>query len=156
MVRPATVEDAEAIAAIYAWYVENSTATFASEPEPADTYAEMAASAKRCLIVKERDGKVIGFAHLNPWKGRCAYAATAETTLYLHHEQRGRGDGQELMKALWAAARDQGYEQLIAISESTGAVGFHLRMGFREVGTLRAVGRKFGKVLDTTIFQKEL
>jgi L-amino acid N-acyltransferase YncA len=51
---------------------------------------------------------------------------------------------------------DAGYRELVAIigdSGNTASIGLHRALGFRDVGTLRNVGLKFGRWLDTVIMQ---
>ena len=45
---------------------------------------------------------------------------------------------------------------VIGDSENVGSVGVHASLGFHHVGTLRAVGFKFGRWLDTVYMQRAL
>ena len=45
---------------------------------------------------------------------------------------------------------------VIGDSENVGSVGMHASLGFHHVGTLRAVGLKFGRWLDTVYMQRAL
>ena len=44
----------------------------------------------------------------------------------------------------------------IGDSAKTGSIALHEALGFRPVGTLRAVGFKLGRWVDTVLMQREL
>ncbi|MES2319421.1 MAG: hypothetical protein V4631_18225 [Pseudomonadota bacterium] len=72
MMRPATIADAPAIAAIYNHYVTSTTITFEEE---AVTPAEMASRIETVIAqlpwyVCEREGEVIGYAYATPWRAQ--------------------------------------------------------------------------------------
>ena len=90
--------------------------------------------------------------------GAPAYDDTAETSFYVHSTHRGRGVGRLLKEAIIAEARRLGYHSLIARVAEGSDESLHLNrsVGFVHVGTLKQVGRKFGKLLDVHIMQKML
>ena len=45
---------------------------------------------------------------------------------------------------------------VIGDSGNAGSIGLHARLGFRHVGTLEAVGFKFGRWVDTVTMQLPL
>ncbi len=45
---------------------------------------------------------------------------------------------------------------VIGDSENVGSVGVHASLGFHHAGTLKAVGLKFGRWLDTVYMQRAL
>ena len=50
------------------------------------------------------------------------------------------------------------WRQMIAVigdSDNAASIALHERLGFRMVGTLRNVGLKFGRWLDTVLMQRE-
>jgi phosphinothricin acetyltransferase len=63
-----------------------------------------------------------------------------------------------LLDALIDAAKDFGFEQMIAVigGAEPASVALHTRAGFVEAGRMRNVGRKFGRVLDTLYMQRDL
>lgn len=159
-IRRAEIADAAAIAGIYNEAILNTTATFDTEPKSIDERRAwlQARSDRHPVLVAEVDGRVAGFAVLNPWSDRAAYDDTAETGLYVHSEYRDRGIGRALKAALIAEARQLGFHALIARITADSEASLHLNReaGFVEVGTLREVGRKFGRLLDVLIMQKLL
>ncbi|WP_120715726.1 GNAT family N-acetyltransferase [Tsuneonella amylolytica] len=153
--------DAEAIAAIYAHHVLHGTATFDIDPPPVLFWAEkIGAIAERGwpFLVAEAGGSVVGYAYVAQFRDRPAYARTCEDSIYVAPEVTGRGIGRGLLEALIDGARDCGFEQIIAVigGAEPSSMGLHARCGFVEAGRMRAVGRKFGRTLDTVYMQRPL
>jgi phosphinothricin acetyltransferase len=159
-IRPATVADAAACAAVYRPHVAQGTASFETVPPDA---AEMALRLARCLdqgwpwLVLESGGRMIGYAYATQFRDRAAYAQTAETSIYLAVGAEGQGRGRRLLEALIEAARAAGCRQLVAVIGDSGnaaSIGLHRALGFRHVGTLEHVGLKFGRLLDIVYMQR--
>lgn len=160
-IRPATPDDAPAVAAIYAHHVLHGTATFDTVPLTADEWrAKIAAiTAKGApFLVAEVDGAVVGYGYATQFRDRAAYAETCEDSIYIAADRIGRGVGGALLPALMAAAGAAGFRQMIAVIASGEPVSeaLHARCGFVDAGRLRAVGRKFGRLLDTVYMQAAL
>jgi phosphinothricin acetyltransferase len=45
---------------------------------------------------------------------------------------------------------------IIGDSAQAASIGLHASLGFRHIGTLEAVGLKFGRWLDTVLMQRAL
>jgi phosphinothricin acetyltransferase len=158
-VRPAEPADAVAVAAIYAHYVATSAATFDEEPPGAEEIAAKIASARLPYLVAEADGRVEGYAYLAAYNERSAYRYTAECSVYVAPDSRGRGLGRALMRQLLADGERAGIREVVAIIGTTGgeaSVALHRACGFREVGLLRAVGFKHDRWHDTLLMQRSL
>jgi len=160
--RPCADGDIPAITAIYAPEVLHGTASF--ETEPPDE-AEMRARRARLLeggypyIVAELAGEVVGYAYAGAYRLRPAYGATVENSIYVKAGLHGRGIGRTLLRALVDESAARGYRQMVAVigdSANTGSIGVHAACGFEMVGTLRSVGWKFGRWLDTVLMQRAL
>ena len=160
LIRRARLADAERLAAIYNEAVLSTTATFDIEPKTVDDRRDwlLAHGERYPVLVREVDGTVAGYASLTRWSARAAYDDTAETGVYVHSSYRGRGIGRELYAAIIDEARRLRFHTLIArvTSESAASIRLNEQAGFVVVGTLREVGRKFGRLLDVLIMQKIL
>lgn len=161
LLRPATPADAEAIAAIYAWHVAHGGATFDIVAPDAATHAAKIAEVTAAgwpYLVAEAGGEIFGYAYAMQIRPRAAYAHTAEDSIYIRHDARGRGLGRRLLKALLEAAAACDFRQMIAgIGDAEAAsVGLHRALGFTEVGRLRGVGWKFGRWMDVVYMQRPL
>lgn len=160
-IRPATVADAAGCAAIYDPVVAHGTASFETEPPGPQ---EMARRIGRCLdrgwpwlVAEGEGGAILGYAYLGQFRDRAAYRRSAETSVYVSEGVQRRGLGLQLMEALLQAGRQAGFRQFVAVIGDSGnaaSIALHHRLGFREVGTLRQVGEKFGRLLDVVYMQK--
>jgi len=156
-IRRAELRDAAAIAEIYNEAILTTTATFDTQAKTVEERTQWLQShdERYPVLVAEVDGRVVGWASLSAWSDRCAYTDTAETSFYVHSTQRGRGIGRSLKEAIVEEARRLGFHTLIArvVQESRVSIHLNEQAGFVHVGTLREVGRKFGRLLDVHIMQ---
>jgi phosphinothricin acetyltransferase len=159
-IRRAVPADLDAITVIYNDAIMNTTATFDTEPKSA---AEQLAwfeshGGRFVVLVAEGDGVVVGWTSLSRWSDRPAYDDTAETSVYVRGGYRRRGIGRMLEEAVIGHAGNFRFHTLIAriAGESTESLRLHESLGFVHVGTMKEVGRKFGRLLDVHLLQKML
>lgn len=160
-VRRATVEDAEAIRAIYNAEVTGSTVTFDLVPRTAEeqvAWLVQRSGAYAVLVAEDDDGTILGFGSLSPYRDRPAYSTTVEDSVYVDGTRRGGGVGRALLAALVETARAHGFHTVIAriVGGHDASIGLHRSVGFDVVGTEREVGRKMGRWLDVTVMQRLL
>ena len=159
-IRRALPADVEAITAIYNEAILTTTATFDTEPKTTAERLEWfkAHDERHPILVAVVEGTIAGWASLSRWSDRPAYDDTAETSFYVQSEYRGRGIGRMLKDAIIEEARRLHFHTLIARVAEGSQESLHLNenAGFVHVGTMKQVGRKFGKLLDVHILQKML
>lgn len=166
-IRPATLADAEILRDIYAPYVEETAVSFEyTVPTVAEFTERMKDIMKRYpYLVAEEAGEAVGYAYASPFHEREAYSWSAELTVYLRKDQRGRGRGRLLYEKLEQILRAQNITNLyacIAWPEQedeylTGASArFHERMGFRLAGMFHRCGYKFGRWYSMVWMEKEI
>ena len=162
VLRDATPDDMTAVAALYAREVLEGTATFEeTPPTPAVMRERLEGVRSHGLpwLVAEEDGQVVAWAYASPFRPRAAYRYAVESSIYVADGFQGRGLGSGLMREVITRCRSLGLRQMIAAvsnDASRASVELHLRLGFREVGTYRKVGWKFGRWLDVTLLQLAL
>jgi len=161
-VRDATDADVPAIAAIYAVHVLQGTASFEEIPpgeeEMTRRFREIRASG-RPYLVAEMDGRVVGYAYAGAYRTRTAYRFTLEDSIYLDPSSAGRGLGSRLMAALLERCHAGPWREIVAIigdSANEASIALHRKFGFVHVGTLRNVGFKHGRWLDSVVMQRTL
>jgi L-amino acid N-acyltransferase len=156
-IRKATLSDAQAIADIYNEAIENTTATFDTETKTLANREEwlLQHSDKYPVIVAEVDGVVAGFASMTRWSDRAAYDDTAEISIYILPDYHNRGIGRQLMEAIITAGKTGGLHCVLSrITQGNDkSIYLHQQFGFRTVGVMQEVGKKFGKLLDVTMMQ---
>jgi L-amino acid N-acyltransferase YncA len=159
-IRCAESGDLEAITAIYNEAILTTTATFDTETKTVAERTEWFRShdERHPVLVADVAGQVVGWSSITKWSDRKAYDDTAETSFYVKAEYRGRGIGRKLKQATLDQAQRLGFHTLIARVAEGSNESLHLNesFGFHHVGTLKQVGRKFGRLLDVHILQKML
>ncbi len=151
-----------AVQRIYAHYVLNGLATFEETPP---TVADMIARRRSALdlglpyLVAETKGRILGYCYATAYRPRPAYRHTLEDSVYVAQGLGGRGVGTALLGELIARCEAGPWRQMLAIigdSSNHASIALHRRLGFEVVGTLRAVGFKFARWVDTPLMQRAL
>jgi phosphinothricin acetyltransferase len=167
-VRPGVESDLDALTNIYNHYVRETPITF-------DTAVFSPEERRPWLLSHPEDGpyrlkvavdgtfqgnsqRILGYATSSPYRDRPAYSTSVAVTIYLAPDTGGRGIGTLLYKALFEAlAAEDVHRAYAGIAQPNEAsTRLHERFGFRHVGTLREVGRKFGRYWDVAWYEKDL
>lgn len=152
LIRSGRPEDAAAICAIYNHYVLHTTITFEESEVAVDAMAERMReiTARYPWLVAEDNGRIVGYAYVGPWKSRCSYRFTVESTVYLAPDATGRGLGTRLYQALIDAVSPLGLHSIIGgvALPNAASVALHEHFGFRKVAHFEQVGWKFNRWID--------
>lgn len=110
------------------------------------------------VVVAVDAERVVGFASYGEFRPREGYRHSVEHSLYVDAELRGRGIGAMLLANVVERARAAGLHAMIGAIDAENAVSIrlHERHGFRVVGRLPEVGRKFDRWLDLVFMQRML
>lgn len=162
IIRECEPRDIATVTQIYAHHVLHGFATFEIEP-PDDEEMERRrrATIERGFpyLVAEREGEVVGYSYAGPYRPRQAYRYTAENSVYIRPDSMRRGIGRMLVNALIAECEQGGFRRMVAVigdSANHASIRLHEGLGFEFVGTLRSVGFKFGRWVDSVLMQREL
>jgi phosphinothricin acetyltransferase len=152
VIRSVELSDCRSIADIYNYYVETTTATFEEIPV---TVLEMQNRVNGIqeffpYLVYEENREILGFAYVDTFHSRSAYRCTLEDTIYLRNGYQGKGIGKALLGTLLDEVRKQDAHAVIAkiALPNEGSTNLHEAFGFRNVGILKEVGRKFDTWVD--------
>jgi phosphinothricin acetyltransferase len=161
-VRPAAPADFPAIHAIYAHHVLTGLASFEEVPPSQEElqrrHRDITAGGLPYLAA-ELDGSVAGYGYCALYRTRSAYRHTLEDSVYVRQDMIGRGVGSALLGELIRRCEGLGYRQIIAVigdSANAGSIALHASHGFLRAGTLRSVGFKFGRWVDSVLMQLPL
>ncbi|MDF8333572.1 arsinothricin resistance N-acetyltransferase ArsN1 family B [Novosphingobium cyanobacteriorum] len=159
-IRPATVEDAAACAAIYRPHVTDGWVSF--ELDPPDE-AEMARRIADCgnshaWLIAQCDGQVVGYAYGSAHRTRAAYASSCDVAIYVAAGQTGMGIGRALYGALLPMLKTKGFHAAFAgiALPNPASIAVHEAAGFKPVGVYREVGWKMGAWRDVGWWQRVL
>ncbi len=156
--RPATPEDASAIAAIYNEGIAGREATFETRPRTAAEIGPWLEDGLPFLVAEDEPGALVGFARVSPYSDRCVYEGVGEHGVYVAGAARGRGVGRALLDALCRAAEARGYHKLTSRVFATNGASraVHRAAGFAEVGVQRRHGRLDGEWRDCVLVERLL
>jgi L-amino acid N-acyltransferase YncA len=155
-IRSARPEDAEAVAAIYNEGIEERTSTFETTPRTAAEVQSWLTTGDRFpLLVAEENGAVSGWARIQPYSQREAYAGVGEASVYVRRSARGRRLGSRLLGELGAQAERLGYWKLTGklFTDNAASSALTSRCGWRAVGTHLRHGRLDGAWRDVIVVE---
>ena len=164
-IRKAREEDATAMLAIYAPYVQKTAISFEYDVPTLEEFRQRIrrVTARYPWLVAEDNGRVVGYAYASAFHERAAYQWAVETSIYIDQRERQKGIGRLLHDALETALKQQGILNLnacIAYTETEdehltlGSVYFHKRLGYQQVAHFHQCGKKFGRWYDVIWMEK--
>jgi L-amino acid N-acyltransferase YncA len=156
-IRPATADDATAVAAIYNEGIEDRLATFETRPRDAGDVAAWLDEGLPFLVATAR-GEVAGWARVSPYSDRCVYEGVGEHGVYVARAARGGGVGRRLLAALCDEAERAGIYKLTSrvFTDNAASRAAHVAAGFEEVGVQRRHGRLDGRWKDCVLVERLL
>lgn len=159
-IRDATKSDVPAILGIYNDVVANTTAIYDERPSTLGERQAWFEARSRSfpVLVGELNGEVVGFSTFGEWRSRWGYRFTVEHSVHVRADCRGKGFGRQLIEVLFPRAAAMNVHMMIAHIDSAAAASLrlHEKLGFRNVGTFREVGRMHGGWLSVVAMQKEI
>ncbi|MBP3306625.1 MAG: N-acetyltransferase, partial [Anaerotignum sp.] len=102
------------------------------------------------------DGSIIGYAYASAFHPRRAYIWSAEATVYLKMDERGRGVGRMLYHALEEALQKQNVLNVNACIAypNPHSIAFHEAMGYHQAGKFTDCAYKLGQWLGMVWMEK--
>lgn len=154
-IRTASVNDAEALLAVYAPYVEQTCVSFELEAPSLDEWrarVEEFSSAYPYIVLEyveegaEGNGRIVGYAYAHAYCARAAYQWTVETSIYLAPEHTGGGVGGVLLDVLEELLVLAGFTNADACitDDNAGSITFHERHGYTPRGAFPECAYKLG------------
>jgi L-amino acid N-acyltransferase YncA len=149
------------VTAIYAEFVETSTATFEiTAPDESEMWKRRQAVLDRGLpyLVAELEGFIVGFCYASQFRPREGYRFTVEDSIYVRPDCIGHGVGKMLLSELIRECKEKGCHSMVACICGVNPVSIKLHgsLGFQQVGLLPEAGSKFGEWLRLLIMQRPL
>ncbi len=160
-IRYATPDDAPAIQAIYAPYVENTTISFELEPPDVDEMRQRITKTlvtHPWLVYVSPSGELCGYAYATKNRDRLAYQWSVDVSVYVASSGHRQGIGRALYTALFDILRVQGFYNAFAgiALPNDASIGVHRAFGFQPAGVLPMVGYKLGQWRDVSWYSLTL
>jgi L-amino acid N-acyltransferase YncA len=160
IIRKATEQDLLRITEIYNQGIEDRIATLEEQVKSLEEMSQwFQERSNRFSVLVITDGQDIqGWASLNPYSHRCAYAGVADISVYIDRDWRGKGLGSKLLQALEETAKENGFHKLVLFTFPFNQLGqgLYRKAGFREVGVFQNQGKLDGKFVDVIAMEKLL
>ena len=164
-IRPATVDDAESILEIYAYYVLNTAISFEYTVPTLDEfkYRIRKTLEKYPYYVALIDNKIVGYAYASPFGEREAYKYSVELSIYIDKDYKRKGIGSLLYDTLEQKLKTNGITNvyaLVATQEkedkylNIDSEKFHKSLGFKQIGKCSKCGYKFNRWYDVIYTEK--
>lgn len=166
--RLASAEDAAALAAIYAPYVEKTAISFEWDAPSVEEFRRRMETVleKYPYLVAQAEGVPVGYAYAAPFAERAAYDWAAELSVYLAPAWCKGGLGKRLYALLENLLREMHVQTLYAKVAwptdgpdeylTANSADFHTHVGYRLAGEFRACGYKFGRWYGLRCFEKHI
>src|ERR1700730_918452 len=153
--RPATPDDADAIARVYNEGIADRSATFETRMRSASDVRAWF-DGKHPIVVVEDRGEVVAFAATSAYRTRECYAGIAEASVYVGSAARGQGAGRVALTALLESAEQAGFWKLVSrvFPENQASRGLIRSVGFREVGVYEKHAKLDGVWRDVVIVER--
>lgn len=157
-IRQAGEADLPAILDIYNDAILHTTSVYNYKPHTPDMRREWFRQKQQDglpVLVAVLDGQVAGFSTYGPFRPWAAYKYTAEISVYIAPQHRGKGIAKLLYPPLFELAGKQQLHVLVAGIDASNeaSIRLHRHFGFENAGLFRQVGYKFGQWLDLVFMQ---
>ncbi len=158
-IRKATESDISAMLEIYNFEVENGFSTLDLEKrsfEDRSLWFHSHNKNNHPLIVAEKNGGVVGYACLSPFRVKPAYNSTVELSVYVADKHKGCGVGKALMEEILKLAREDERTHLavsVITSPNTVSISMHEKFGFSFCGRIHGAAFKFDRAVDVLFYE---
>ena len=140
--RDATLNDLPKIVEIYNSTILSRMVTADTEPVTVESrikwFSEHTSDSRPLWVVENQNKNIIGWISFQNFYGRPAYNSTAEISIYLDSEQRGKGIGKQVLKYSIDAAKNLGIKTLLGFlfAHNEPSLKLFKHFGFEEWATL--------------------
>ena len=163
LIRPVYPDDAEAIVAIFNPIIAAGLYTVFDTPFTVEAEREYIERfpPRGVFHVAEccEDHRLVGFQSLEPFATYThAFDHVGVIGTFIDLAERRRGIGMRLSEETFEAARGKGYEKLFTYvrADNPASLAFHLRLGFRIVGTAQRQAKFGDRYVDEIVIEKFL
>lgn len=158
--------DLPAVNSIYNYYIQQTSATFDTEPWELNRRTEWFKQFSGDSIseqlyhffVAKQEGQVVGFVYNSPFREKAAFNIASEVTIYLSPYQTSKGLGSLLYQQLFTCLSSTSLSRFYAFITvpNDASVALHKKFDFKEVGFMHHVGMKFGDFHSVALYEKQV
>ena len=159
-IRVATLDDAQEVLEIYAPFCVATPVSFETEVPSLEEIQRRISTTLDFFpwLICEEGGHVLGYAYASRHRERAAYRWSADVSVYVREDARGKGVGRALYTSLFAILRLQRIHNILAgiTLPNPASVAVHEAMGLRRIGLYKSIGYKCGEWHDVGWWQLAL
>ena len=148
---------------IYNYFILNSISNFEEKVLSIQKFNEMLIAIRQNklpLLLLKIQNKVVGIAFVNKFREKSGYRFTFEHSIYISPNNTNQGLGSLLLRKLInECKKNKKIKNLIAViggSDNIASIKIHEKNGFKHIGTLKKIGFKKNKWIDSVYMQKKL
>ena len=112
------------------------------------------------FILAKKNKDIIGIAFVNKFREKSGYRFTFEHSIYVNNEYSNLGYGTLILKELVKLCKkNKNIKNLIAViggSDNNASIQIHKKNGFKLIGTLKKIGFKKDKWIDSVYMQRKI
>lgn len=160
--RDANIDDLPVIVSIYNSTVAGRMVTADTEPvtvaQKQEWFDEHSHDKRPLWIVENDDQKIIGWASFQNFYGRPAYDGTAEISIYLDENERGKSYGKKILQYAIDKSPALGIHTLLGFifSHNTNSLQLFIKLGFQEWAHLKDIAILDGKECSLKILGRKI
>jgi phosphinothricin acetyltransferase len=160
--RDANVSDANRIVEIYNTTISSRMVTADTEMVSVESrqkwFDDHNPSKRPLWVIEDDSNKIVGWISFQSFYGRPAYDTTAEISIYLDTDQRGKGLGKQILKYCLDNAPNFGIKTLLGFifSHNEPSLKLFRHFGFEDWGTLPNIALLDGQERGLKILGKRI
>ncbi len=112
------------------------------------------------FLLAKKNSEVLGLAFVSKFREKSGYRFTYEHSIYVDPSYINSGYGSVILKKLLKQCKqNKNIKNLIAVigsSDNIASIKIHKKCGFKYIGTLKKVGFKKNRWVDSVYMQKKL
>jgi len=161
-IRNADIQDLGRIVDIYNSTIASRMVTADTEPVTVESrkawFAEHHPNRRPLWVIEDIERRITGWVSLQDFYGRPAYAKTAEISIYLDEQYRGKGNGAAILAYSLDRAAAYGISTILGFifAHNEPSLRLFRRAGFEEWGALHDVAEIDGRVVSVNILAKRI
>lgn len=148
---------------IYNYFIINSFSNFEEKELTFEKFKSLYKKIKfnnLPFILAKKNKDIIGIAFVNKFREKSGYRFTFEHSIYVNNEYSNLGYGTLILKELVKLCKkNKNIKNLIAViggSDNKASIQIHIKNGFKLIGTLKKIGFKKDKWIDSVYMQRKI
>ena len=148
---------------IYNYFIENSFSNFEEKKLSKSKFNLLLKQVKKNklpFILAIEENEVIGLAFVNKFREKSGYRFSYEHSIYVNPNYINNGFGSLILKKLIKdCKKNSNIKNLIAViggSDNSSSIKIHKKNGFNYIGTLKKIGYKKNRWIDSVYMQRKI